>query len=151
MKRTSRGSRAVRSAARSPARSMIGPAVRLDRDPELGRDDVGEARLAHAGRAEEEDVVEGLAAAARGLDGDAQVGDDLGLAHVLVEASRAQGLVEAGVVVHCARPETRRGSVTARHRPERTRRRAPQEVLEARRRRPSRSARSTPRSASGRE
>ena len=69
------------------------------RHAELGRDDVGEARLADAGRAEEQDVVEGLAAAARGLDGDAEVGDDLRLAHVLVEAPRAERDLEAEVVV----------------------------------------------------
>ena len=90
MNRISRGSSAVRRAARSPARSMIGPAVALIGHPELGRDHVGEAGLAHAGRAEEEHVVERLAAAAGGFDGDAQVRDDLGLADVLVEAARAQ-------------------------------------------------------------
>ena len=48
MKMTSRVSRAVRRAARSPARSMMGPAVALIGDSELGGDDVGEGRLAHA-------------------------------------------------------------------------------------------------------
>ena len=57
---------------------MTGPAVALMGTLELGGDDVGEAGLADAGGPEEQDVVEGLAAAARGFDGDAEVGDDLG-------------------------------------------------------------------------
>ena len=89
---------------------MMGPAVALI-GRQLGGDDVGQAGLAHAGRAEEQDVVERLPAAARGLDGHPEVRHDVGLAHVLVERARAQGLVEAGVVVE-RRAETRRGSVT---------------------------------------
>ncbi len=69
---------------------MIGPGGAFQGNAELGRDHVGEAGLAHAGRAEEEHVVEGLAAAAGGFDGHPQVGDDLGLAHVFVEAARPQ-------------------------------------------------------------
>ena len=130
MKSTSRVSRAVRRAARSPARSMMGPAVALMGDPQLGRDDVGEAGLAHAGGPEEEDVVEGLPAAAGRLDGDPQVRHHLRLAHVLVEGARAEGLVEADVVV--AGRARRRGAgrppaPPARH----DLQRAAQEVLEA--------------------
>ena len=76
-----------------------GPGGGLDRDAELGRDHVGEARLADARRPEEQDVVEGLAAAPGGLDGDPEVGDHLRLADVLVEPARAQRDLEAEVVV----------------------------------------------------
>ena len=71
----------------------------LDRRRELRRDHVREARLADAGRAEEQNVVERLAAGARGLDRHAQVGDHLRLADVLVETARAQRHLEAEVVV----------------------------------------------------
>ena len=78
---------------------MIGPAVALIGTVELGRDHVGEAGLADSRRAEEQHVVEGLAAGAGGLDRDAQVGDHLRLADVLVEQARAQRDLEAEVVV----------------------------------------------------
>ena len=68
---------------------MMGPAVALIGDAQLGGDDVGEAGLAHAGRAEEQHVVERLAAAARGLDGHPQVRHHVGLADVLVEGRAA--------------------------------------------------------------
>jgi hypothetical protein len=64
-------------AARSPAR------------PHLGRDDVRERRLAEPRWAEEEDVVEALAALAGGADEHPQVVEDLLLADVLVEPLRA--------------------------------------------------------------
>ena len=48
----------------SPLRSSAGPATRADADAELLADDQREARLAEAGRADEQDVVERLAARA---------------------------------------------------------------------------------------
>ena len=101
---------------------MTGPAVALIGDAELGRDHVGEARLADARRAEEQHVVEGLAAGARGLDGDAQVGDHLRLADVLVEAARAQRDLEAEVVVDRAAGDEAVVHGGLVYRPERTRR-----------------------------
>ena len=71
----------------------------VSRRPQLRGDHVGEAGLAHAGRAEEEDVVQGLPAAARRFDGHPQVGHHVGLTDVFVEGPRPQRLVEAGVVV----------------------------------------------------
>ena len=53
-------------------------------------DDVGQGGLAEAGRTEEEDVIERLAALACRLDGDLQVRFDLLLADVLVELSRTK-------------------------------------------------------------
>ena len=46
---------------------------RADADAELLADDVGEARLSEAGRADEEDVVERLSSPLRGLEGDAEL------------------------------------------------------------------------------
>ena len=111
MNRISRCSSAVSSAARSPARSMIGPGGGLDRHLQLGGDHVREAGLAHAGRPEEQHVVERFAAAARGLDRHAQVRDHLRLADVLVEPARAQRLIEAERRRRAGRAETRRGSI----------------------------------------
>src|SRR5207245_1249981 len=71
----------------------------LDRRFQLGGDDVGERRLADAGRPEEQHVVEGLAAAAGGLDGHPEIGHHLRLPDVLVERAGPQRLVEAEVVV----------------------------------------------------
>ena len=88
MKSTSPGSRFVRIAdeiagllERRARRSM-----RMARAHLVG-DDVGERGLAEAGRAEEEDVIERLAALARGRDGDLEVRLDLLLADVLLEAT----------------------------------------------------------------
>jgi hypothetical protein len=71
----------------------------LDRNLELGGDHVGQAGLADAGRAEQEHVVERLAAGAGRLDRDPEVGDHLRLPDVLVEPPRAQRHLEAEVVV----------------------------------------------------
>ncbi len=71
----------------------------FDGDLQLGRDHMGQARLPHPGRAEEEDVVEGFATGLRGLDGDPQVLDHVGLADVIVESPGTKGKVEAGVVL----------------------------------------------------
>ncbi len=70
---------------------MAGPEVMRICSVHLAGDDAGEGGLAEAGRAVEEDVVQRLAALARGGDGDAQVLLDLVLADVLVQAPGAQG------------------------------------------------------------
>ena len=59
-------------------------------DAELARDDLGEGRLAQAGRAKEQHVVERLAARAGRRDEDAEVGAHLGLADELGEGVRTQ-------------------------------------------------------------
>ena len=69
-------------------------------DVERVGDEVRQRRLADAGRAREEHVVERLAATLSGGHEDLQVVDDLGLPDVLVEAARAQRrvvLAERGV------------------------------------------------------
>jgi hypothetical protein len=60
---------------------------------------VGEGGLAEAGRAVEEEVVEGLAAAVGGLNGDAEVLFELVLANELGQATGTQGGVERFFVV----------------------------------------------------
>ncbi len=57
---------------------------RFDGRLQLGGDDVGQAGLAHPRGPEEENVVQGLSSALRGLDGDPQVLHHLDLANVLV-------------------------------------------------------------------
>ena len=52
----------------SPLRSSAGPAVWTNGHLELGGEDLRQRRLAQAGRAGEQDVVERLAARPRGLD-----------------------------------------------------------------------------------
>ena len=64
----------------------------------LAGDDVGEGGLAEAGGAEEEDVVERLAALAGGADEHAQVVDDLPLPDVLLEPLRAQRRLDPEVL-----------------------------------------------------
>jgi len=64
-------------------------------DVHLVGDDVGEGGLPQAGRSIQQDVINGLMAAARCLDQDAHIFHDALLAGHLVEASRAQGVVEA--------------------------------------------------------
>ena len=64
----------------------------------LAGDDVGEGRLAEAGGAEEEDVVERLAALAGGADEHPQVVDDLLLPDVLLEPLRAQRRLDPEVL-----------------------------------------------------
>ena len=66
----------------------------LDADAELGCDDVREGGLAEAGRAVEEDVVEGLAALPGGDDGYLKVALDGLLPDVVDESTRAQGVVD---------------------------------------------------------
>jgi hypothetical protein len=72
---------------------------RADGHAELVGDDVGERRLAEAGRAVEQHVVERLAALRRGLDRDLQVLAHAVLPDVVVERARPQpGLVLRVVV-----------------------------------------------------
>ncbi len=56
----------------------------------LGAEDEGERGLAQAGRAAEQDVVEGLAAGAGGADHDLEALDGLGLAGEVGKRERAQ-------------------------------------------------------------
>ena len=75
-------------------------------------------------------TLERLATRACGLDGDAEVREHRGLADVLVQAARAERLVEAEVVVDGPGGDEARvghGSGTAREYPKR----AAQQVLEA--------------------
>ena len=62
--------------------------------PEFGRDDVRQGGLAQTWRAEEQHVVQGLGAAARGVNEDRQLFAHLGLAHVVVQALGAQGALQ---------------------------------------------------------
>ncbi len=57
-------------AAMSPWTCRAGPEVCWKANIELVGDDGGEGGFAEAGRSEEEDVVEGLAAGLGGLEGD---------------------------------------------------------------------------------
>ena len=63
-------------------------------DAELGGDDLGERRLAEAGRPGEQDVVERVAAGVGGADGDLELGLQRLLADELLEPARAEGDVE---------------------------------------------------------
>ena len=94
MKRTSCGSSAVRTAARSPLRSSTGPAGDVEAHPELRRHDAGQRRLAEPGRPGEQHVVEGLAALAGGLQEDRQLLLHALLADEVVQPARAQRAVE---------------------------------------------------------
>ena len=109
MNRTSRSSSDVRIAARSPARSIAGPEVVLDVDPELAGDDRRERRLAEAGRAVQQDVVGGLSPALRRGQQHGQVGLDLALADVLVEGPRSKGAFddEVALVLEIRREDAR--------------------------------------------
>ena len=72
MKRTSPDLRFVRIAARSPARSMAGPAVIRRCTPISAATIVRERRLAEAGGSVKQQVVERLAASPRRLDKDTE-------------------------------------------------------------------------------
>ena len=71
-----------------------GPGDAADADAELLTDDVREARLAEAGRADEQHVVERLLARARCLKRDLELLLDALLADELVEPARAQRPLE---------------------------------------------------------
>ena len=77
-------------AARSPARSMAGPAVILSPAPISAAQDVREGGLAEAGRPVEQDVVQRLATRPGGLDQDAEVLAQPVLAEHLGQRARAQ-------------------------------------------------------------
>ena len=99
MNSTSRGSRLVSSAARSPALAITGPGGGAEIDAELARDDLRQRRLAEAGRADEQHVVERFLARARGLDEDLKIGARLLLADEVGEPLRPQrgvGVLVAG-------------------------------------------------------
>ncbi len=75
------------------------PGGGAEADAELAGDDLGEGRLAEAGRAEQQDMVERLAAGAGGVDVDAQIGLGLLLADEFGErlgTQRAVGGVGRG-------------------------------------------------------
>ena len=94
MKNTEPGSSAVRNAATSPLRSSAGPGRLHERRAQLPRGDVGQRRLAEAGRARQQHVVERLAAPPRRLHEERQLTLELLLADELVQALRAQRAVE---------------------------------------------------------
>ena len=72
--------------------ALDGRAARVpDVDPELARDDRGQRRLAEAGWAVKQDVVRGLSPAPGRGEQHRQVGLDVALADVFVEAARPQG------------------------------------------------------------
>ena len=71
----------------------------LEADVELVGDDGGEGGFAQAGRAKEEDVVERLAAGARGLEGDGELLFRLLLADELGEAVGTELQLECLIVV----------------------------------------------------
>src|SRR4029453_11004269 len=67
---------------------------RAERDAELLPDDEGEARLAEPGRADQQQVVERLAACPRRLEGDRELLLDPLLADELVQRARAERALE---------------------------------------------------------
>ena len=100
------------------------PARVADVDAELAGDDRGEGRLAEAGRAVQQDVVRRLSPALRRREQDREVGLDLALADVFVEASAAGARLDHPVrVVDEVRREDPREVV--RHSPQRTMAEAP--------------------------
>ena len=78
----------------SPLRSSAGPAVMHERDVELGGEDLRERRLAQAGRAGEQHVVERLAARGGRLERDRELLLERVLADEVLEAARAQRALE---------------------------------------------------------
>src|SRR5205085_7533039 len=80
------------------------PGGRLDVAAHLVGDDVGERRLADAGGAIQQDVVEGLAALAGGFGEDVEIALGFPLAYVLAQPLGAQAQLELTLLV------ARRGS-----------------------------------------
>ena len=80
---------------------MAGPEVVLILTPILDGHDVGQRRLAEAGRTVEQRVVERLAALLRGDDADIQVGLQPLLADVVLEAARPEARVQCRVINVC--------------------------------------------------
>src|SRR4249919_521202 len=101
MKRTSRSSRLVSSAARSPALAMTGP--------ELARQDLRERGLAEARRPDEQHVIERFLARLGRLDEDGQVRARLLLADKLGEPLRAQRAVRGVLLAAFGRYQAARG------------------------------------------
>ena len=64
-------------------------------------DDVGEGGLAEARRAEDERVIEGVAASPGGLDEDLHLALDRLLPHIVGEASGAQGAIDLAILAGC--------------------------------------------------
>ena len=110
MKRTSRASSPV-IAAMSPLRSSAGPAIVRSPTPSSSRDDCRQRRLAQPGRADEEDVVERVAACPRSVEGDLELLLRALLADEVVEAARAQGALDPRLPL----PEDGSEELGARH------------------------------------
>ena len=79
------------------------PGSGADADPHLVGDDVGQGRLAQAGRARDQDVLDRLAAALRGGDQDLEVGLDRLLPDELGQLTRAQAAIELLVLAALVR------------------------------------------------
>ena len=71
----------------------------LESGSQLVGDDVGQRRLAEAGRSVEQDVVERFASGLGGLDSDVEILFDLVLADELLQALRAKLELEGGIVL----------------------------------------------------
>ncbi len=97
---------------RRPSRSPARRSARIAH-AELVGDDVGQRRLAEAGRAVEQHVIERLAALLRRGDRDVQVLADALLADVLVEGARPQPRLVLRVLVAAQRRSRARSSVMA--------------------------------------
>ena len=81
------------------ARSLDGrSARRVDADAELAGHDVGERRLAEAGRSVQQDVVRGLAPDVGGGEQDPEVVLDLRLADVLTQVARPERRLDTDLV-----------------------------------------------------
>ena len=100
-------------AARSPGRSMAGPARGVDVHAELAGDDVGERRLAQAGRAVEQDVVRRLPALPGGREQDREVVLDLRLADVLREDARPEAGLDGRLFDRQRRRRRRSGAFSS--------------------------------------
>ena len=90
MNSTSRSSRLVSSAARSPALAITGPEVARKSDAQFARHDLRQRRLAEARRPDEQHMIERLAALAGGLDEHLQIGARLRLADEFGQFLRTQ-------------------------------------------------------------
>ena len=86
----------------------------LEGDVELVGDDGGEGGFAEAGRAEEEDVVEGFAAGFGGFEGDSELLFGFGLADEFLEAAGAELELEGGFSSSERAAETRRSGSSMR-------------------------------------
>ena len=76
-----------------------GARCRADLRPHLGRHDVGEGRLAEAGRTVQQDVVDRLGAMLGGINQDRQVLLDARLPRELIEATRPDRGLEAALLL----------------------------------------------------